>query len=151
MFPSGYIIGEAGESAVNVYTPVKTNPTKRLFQIADLAPIAQASAPSYVEIFTDANNNPIDLSNKTLRLVFAIVTDEVDQDLIFDDTLEGSFKYETGAGLTLGGTDNNEVTVQHDATKTATAGAYRYFFWIVDDQVVLKLGNVEIQPTVFNV
>jgi hypothetical protein len=134
-------------------TPVQANSSNPRYSTRAMANIGQGSAPSDLWEFDDANDEPIDLSGKTVRLVFAQVSDEGDDEIsVVDDTLEGSFKYETGgSGLTIGGADDNQVTLQHDATKTATAGDYRFFWWNVTDKILLAKGSVSIEPTAFDV
>jgi hypothetical protein len=145
--PGGSSAGSSvGRSAIVVQA---TNPR---YSTRNCAPVARASAPADVfVILNGSTTDPVDLTGKSLRFVVYEITDAGDECDPFDDQLTAAFKYETGGdGITLGGEDSNEVTVQHDATKTATAGDYRYFLWNVTDQIVLSTGKLPIVPALFN-
>lgn len=150
-FTSGYFGGGEG-GAPRYELPVSAGPTTRRYVTRDLAPIAQGSAPVETWTITDANGVAVDLEGKTIRCVVCSVDDAGDEDTIFDDELSGAFEYETGGGgITIGGADDNVVTLQHDAAKTATAGDYRYFLWDVDANQVLAKGLMPIEPAVKDV
>lgn len=131
-----------------VFQAVLTNPR---YQTRNLPPMAQGSEPIDIWAITDPQGVPIDLSGKTIRLVAYLRTDPgTDQESILDDTLEGAFQYETGGdGITVGGTGNNEVMLEHDAGKTGVAGEFYYFLWSVTDRLVLAKGRMPIEPAVF--
>ena len=54
-------------------------------------------------------------------------------------------------GITVGGTSNNVLAIQHDATKNGTPGHYRIFLWNVTDRIVIMRGDIDIEPSVFDV
>jgi hypothetical protein len=118
----------------------------------DLADIPQRSAPTEVWIIADGTGAPVDLSAKSLRVVVWKVTDAGDEEDPTDDTIIPAWKYESGGGgLTVGGTDNNQVTLQHDSAKNATPGRYGYALWNVTNKIVLAKGCLRIDPAAFDV
>ena len=122
-------------------------PTRRNYQVRDLAPIAQGSAPAIVFTVLDADDVAINLTGKTVRMVVCTVDEDSDTEATHDDTLTAVFAYETGgSGVTIGGAGNNVVTVQHSAVNTATAGEFRYFLWNITDSIVLVKGKLTIEP-----
>lgn len=122
----------------------------------DLAPIYRGSGPTDVWTILDSAGDPVDLSAQTIRFVVGEVTDENDPDDLFDDTVEGLYQYETGAddNITIGGDDDNEVSVRHLPANTATAGLFRYWLWDVTtegQEVVLASGKLPVRPSVKSV
>lgn len=111
----------------------------------DLAAIPAASAHPIQ--WTVLNNGAVvDLTGKTVRCVFALVTDAGAVDDRTDDTLAAAFQYQTGGdGIVISGTSNNIVTLTHSVTKTATPGAYKYWLWNITDNVVLARGKAPIE------
>jgi hypothetical protein len=133
-------------------TPLQANAQNPRYSANDASPLGQHSAPTDIKTFRDSNGTLLQFTGKTVRLVFSSVTDLGEEDILTDDILAGSFKYESPSdGITIGGTNNTQLTVQHDSTKLGTAGAYRYFWWNVTDKLLLERGTVDIEPTVFNV
>lgn len=135
-------------------TPILAAANNPRYATRDLAPIATASAPTEIWTLVDGNGIAINLSAKTLRVVVGLVDDQGtdDADDPFDDTIAGSFKYETGgSGITVGGAGNNLVTLVHSSAKTATAGDFRYWLWNVTDKIVLATGAMPIVPSLFDV
>ncbi len=146
------------ETLVHVtVTPAQANSSNPRYSTKKMANLAQGSAPLDVWTFEDGAGDPIDLSGKTVRLVFATVTDIGDDDDEdtndpIDDTLTGAFKYETsGDGLTVGGDDDNQVTLQHDSEKLDTPGHYKFFWWNISDKIMLCKGSVDIEPAAIEV
>lgn len=133
--------------------PSSATPTSgRHFRTRDLAQIGAGTAPPEVFNVVDASGDPVDVSAKDLRFVVANVSDLTPDDDPFDDVVTGSWSYETGgSGITVGGTGNNVVTVQHDASKTVTPGEYRYFLIDVTDSLLLATGRLPIIPTALRV
>lgn len=111
----------------------------------DLAAIPAASAHPIQ--WTVLNNGAaVDLTGKTVRCVFALVTDAGAVDDRTDDTLAAAFQYQTGGdGIVISGTSSNIVTLTHSVTKTAEPGAYRYWLWNITDNVVLARGRAPIE------
>lgn len=146
---SGTAIVTGGDIIV---TPLQANAQNPRYSANDAAPLAQHSAPTDIKTFRDSNGALLQFTGKTVRLVFASVTDLGEQDVLTDDTLAGSFKYESPSnGITIGGTNDTQITLLHDATKLSTAGSYRYFWWNVTDKLLLERGTVDIEPTIFDV
>jgi hypothetical protein len=72
----------------------------------------------------DADNNPYDLTDETIRMNVY----ETDENL-------PTFSKETGgSGITIGGTNNNEVTVSYDEDDTALPLSLRYVLWRIDGE-----------------
>jgi hypothetical protein len=137
-----------GSLIITPFQAVTTNPR---YSTRDLPPIAQGSAPTEIWTITDGTGTPVNLSGKTIRLVAYLETEVGDTEDTFDNTLTPKFKYETGgSGITIGGASNNQVTVQHDAAKTATPGHYRYWIWDTTSNVPLAKGRMPIEPAVSN-
>jgi hypothetical protein len=138
-----------------VVTPLGVTVNSPRYATRNLATVTQGSAPTDVLVITDAAGEPIDLSGRTLKIVAALVTDAGEVDDKFDDTLEGRFAYTTADGeLTVGGADDNQLSILHDATNTATAGNYRYWLWDVTNAarpIVLVKGRLPIEPAAFEV
>lgn len=132
-------------------TPILCATTNPRFTTRNLADVPQYSAPTDIVTVTDANGTAIDLSAKDLRLVACETTDAGEADDAFDDTLTGLYKYELGSGLAVGGDDNNQVTISHDAANTETPGQYPYMLWNVTDRVLLMRGILPVVPAVFEV
>jgi hypothetical protein len=112
-----------------------------------IVPTETASQTSWTILDTDGG--PVSVTGN-LRLVAVSIDDDDDEDCdneLFDVTLTPAFSYETGAGLTVGGDDNNVITLTHDTTKTATAGTFRYFLWDVDNDIPLARGRMPIIPS----
>lgn len=147
--------GSGSEGGIVFVTPIMASATNPRYSTRNLAPIAQGSSPIDIVSITDGAGTPIMLAGRSLRLVAYLVTDDNGTDSRFDDTLAPAFTYETAAGgLTIGGSNGNEVSIHHDPSKTATAGEYRYFLWDVTDEVdgkggiVLMKGRYPIEPAV---
>lgn len=151
---SNYLAGSDSEDgavatdASLTITPYQVNTSNPRYSTRDLPPIAQGSEPTEVWTITNSEGAAVDLSGKTIRVVVcAVDKGELDANSQpFDDTLTGSFKYETGDGITIRGDDNNQVWLDHDASKTATPGVYRYFLWNVTDKLLLAKGRMPIEP-----
>ncbi len=142
--------GAWGGGASVTLTPILVQANNPRFSTKDVPPIPAGSEPSDAFVVVDANNAPIDLSAKTVRLV-AYVDNAGDPDNPFDDTVSAVFKYETGGnGITIGGTGNNVVTVKHSAANAGTVRDLRYMLWNVTDKLVLATGKLPIIPAVMN-
>lgn len=151
MCVGSFSVMNRSHAAITV-TPTQVVSTNPRYSTRDLAPIAAGSEPTEIITVTDANGDPVNLSGKTVRLVVASITDDADTEQVVDDTLAASFQYETGGdGITIGGGSSNQVTIEHSADKTGTAGTYRYFLWNVDDKLVLAKGTLTIEPATFGV
>lgn len=140
----------AGVGGVTV-TPIVATSNNPRYATRDLPKIAQGSQPSEIWTIVDSAGNPVSLSGKTVRVV-ACTREVSDEDPVFDDTLAGSFKYETaGGGITVGGAGNNVVTLTHSAAKTATPGQYEYWLWNVTDKIMHVKGRMPIEPSLIDV
>jgi hypothetical protein len=140
------------DAAPLIITPLLATTSNPRFASRDLPAILASSEPSDVWTIVSATGSAVDLSGKELRLVAYTVSDAGDEADPFDDVLAGSFKYESGGnGITLGGADNNQVTVQHSSSKTSTVGDYRYVLWNVTDKLPLARGKMPIVPALLNV
>ena len=100
-----------------------------------------SSAPDLIWTIMDSDDNPVDLSASSLRLLVLDYEDDV------------VFYLETGgSGLTVGGDDNNEVAANYSTTNTATPGTFHYELWRLDGGAsgdeVLAYGAFVILPTV---
>lgn len=144
-------ISSSGGVAGLTITPILCATTNPRFTTRNLADVPQYSAPTDTVNVTDANGTAIDLSAKDLRMVVCETTDAGEADDIFDDTLTGLYQYELGSGLAVGGDDNNQVTISHDAANTETPGQYPYMLWNVTDRVMLMRGILPVVPAVFEV
>jgi hypothetical protein len=161
-FSSDGVIADAGGtggSASVTITPLLAAVTNPRHSTRNLATIAAGTAPTDVITVTDGTGAAVDLSGKSLRLVAYIRSDEADEydpendaDK-WDATLAAVFKYETGSGggLSVGGADNNQVTIEHDAANTALAGRYRYWLLNVTDNIAISKGRMPIEPAVLDV
>ncbi len=133
-----------GTVVITPYLAVSTNPRHTT---KDVAAIFAGSTPTDFWVVKDAAGSPVDLSAKTVRLVGVTVDAGDDPVGPFDDTFTAAWQYQTGGGgITIGGSDHNTVTVQYDAAKTATAGAYQYWLVNVTDKTVLATGAFTIKP-----
>lgn len=117
----------------------------------DLPVIAQGSAPTDRWTILDVDRVAVNLSGRVVRFVVGQVTDEGDEEDRTDDAIEALYQYESGddANITIGGTDNNQVSVQHLPANTATAGAFRYWLWDVTttgEEITLASGTFEVRP-----
>jgi hypothetical protein len=140
----------ASSGATMVITPILANSANPRYSTRDLPDVAAGSAPSESFVIVDGTGAAVDLSGKTLRFI-VYTRDEKDTESVYDDSLTPAFKYESGSGITLGGVDNNQVTVTYNAADTVTPKAYQYFLWNVDDKIVLLQGKLSIVPSVLDV
>lgn len=132
-------------------TPLVASVANPFYATRDLPVLPAASGNTIIWTITDGNGSAVDLSGKTCRLVAYTVTAVGDnENETYDDTVSSvAFQYATGGdGLTVGGTDNNQITLVHSITKTATAGNYRYFLWNITDNTLLAKGRMPIEPSV---
>lgn len=151
---------EVGSASLTI-TPIQASATNPRYSTRDLAPIAQFSEPTEVFNITDGTGAAIDLSAKDLRLVVYTRAGEetnyqTGDDPTFDPyaaELAASYQYDTSSdgGITVGGADNNQVTVQWAEDDTESAGRKRYFLWNVTDNIVLAKGKRPVEPAVFEV
>jgi hypothetical protein len=133
-------------------TPFQASSSNPVIVGRDRAPLLQHSAPADEWTITDAAGAAVNLTGKTVRYVVYSIEDENDEEDVFDDDLEGEWKYETGgSGVTISGASSNVVTVQHTAANNAEAGDYRYILWNVTDAIALVRGRLPIKPAVFDV
>jgi hypothetical protein len=137
-----------GGSTTVVFTPMKAAVTNPRFTTKNIAEIPAGTAPTDYWDITDGNDQPVDLSGKTIRFVVASIEDLTEDFDPFDDELTGEYQYDTDDGITISGDDDNRVTVQHDADNTATAGDYRYFLLNVTDNIMLAKGKMPVTPAV---
>jgi hypothetical protein len=145
--------GGGGTGARLTITPIKATATNPRYSTRRLANVAQGTAPIDIVDITDGAGNPVDLTDKSLRMIVCEMTEEHDEETIFDDELTGLYKYETGSGenLEIGGDDNNQVTIHHDAANTLTPGRYPYWLINVTDNVPLLKGILPVEPAVLDV
>lgn len=132
---SGSWTGAGGGNVI--ITPILATTTNPRYSTRDLPPIAQGSTPAEAFAIVDGSATPVNLSGKDLRFVVCAEVNCV---------LEVKFTYETGAGITISGENNNIVTVQHNASDTGTVGCYIYFLWNVTDKLLLVKGQMPIEP-----
>lgn len=137
----GVIVGvEADEGdlaaipdTLSVVSPLSTALLAEKDVTQDIEVFQHASGPVLQWAITDANGLPVDLSSETLRLV---VYDRSNSVEFYLDT--------TGGGLTITGTDNNQVLAHYTTTNTATTMTRIYKLWKIgepsDTDVVLASG-----------
>jgi hypothetical protein len=143
--------GEVTTSNPTLLTPFVATATNPRHTVKDIAPIYAGSTPTDFWIIKDAAGNAVDLSAKDLRLIGTTVENAGQIVSIFDDVYEIAWQYDTGGdGITVSGDDGNQVTIQHDAAKTATAGDYRYWLLNLTDRLVLVTGKYPIKPIAAN-
>lgn len=149
--------GEAGSGGILI-TPLLAGTNNPRFSTRKLAQVAKGSGPTDVLTLVDGAGVAIDLSDRDLRLVVCEMLDEGDPDDEFDDSVGGLYKYETGQGsgegLEVGGDDNNQVSIYHDAANTTDAGRFPYFLWDVtggEDPQLLMKGILPVVPAVLDV
>lgn len=135
----------ASDIAAAIRAIIPTTVGNPFIATKDLAAIPAASA--HAVQWTVLNSGAaVDLTGKTVRCVFALVSDAGDVDDRTDDTLTAEFSYQTGGdGIVISGTSGNIVTLTHSVTKTATPGAYKYWLWNITDNVVLARGRAPIE------
>ena len=131
-------------------TPLVASVANPFYATRDLPKLPAASANTIVWTITDGNGAAVNLSGKTIRLVAYLTTSAGDNvDSVIDDTIAASFQYATsGDGITVGGADNNQITLVHSITKTATPGDFRYMLWNITDNTLLAKGKMPIEPSV---
>lgn len=141
---------EGGGSTLTI-TPLVASVANPFYATRDLPKLPAASGNTIVWTITDGAGAAVSLSGKTIRLVAYLTSDSGDDvDSVIDDTIAASFQYATsGDGITVGGADNNQITLVHSITKTATPGNYRYFLLNVTDRIVLAKGRMPIEPSVW--
>lgn len=150
-FTNTTINGTASGSPVTI-TPLQASVANPFYATRDLPKLPAGAENIIVWVVTDALGAAVDLSGKTIRLVAYSVEDVGDdEDTTIDDTIEAAFKYETGGdGLVVGGDDDNEITLTHDQTKTATPGDYRYWLLNVTDRTPIAKGKMPIEPAAWD-
>ena len=133
-----------------VITPIVASVSNPFYATRDLPKLPAASANVIIWTIVNAMGEAVTLTGKTCRLVAYLTTSEGEDDTTeIDDSITASFQYATGGdGLVVGGADNNQITLAHSITKTATAGEYRYMLWNITDNTLLAKGKMPIVPSV---
>lgn len=133
-------------------TPALVGASQPRYSSMQIANIIQGSAPTDVWTVLDPRiREPLDLSGYELRLVVCTVASLGDEDADpIDDTLTASWKYEEGDGLTVGGDDDNQLTIQWDADDTGTVGHYRAILWDVTSKLCICKADFDIEPGKFD-
>jgi hypothetical protein len=134
--------GGGGGSGPVVVSPVLATVNNPLYAVKNLPSIPVGSAPATAFTVTDSTGAPVNLAGKTIRFVAYIEPENVDPAL--DDSLTAVFQYQIGSGISVGGTANNVVTVQHSTDNTAVARSLGYFLWNITDNIVLASGRLTI-------
>lgn len=131
-------IGDVGGSASITVSPISATVVNSLQinTIRDIVIFEDSSSPAIVWSITDANEDPVDLSGKTIRCVW------YDSNEITHTT-----KQTGGSGITISGDDNNVVTMTYTTTDTATPKSLRYNLWNITDNLLLQYGNLTIAQT----
>jgi hypothetical protein len=114
----------------------------------DLVAIVAGSGPTdrWTVVDRQSPPQPVDLSGKTVRLVVALA-ESIDRNDRYLDVYALPALYESGGDrLTVGGEDNNVVTVRHDPDDTGTPGLHLYWLLNVTDRVVLARGEMPVLP-----
>jgi hypothetical protein len=124
-------------NALNI-TPVTATANPQFFAETNLPSMAVASAPLVTWAIVDSDDVAVNLSGKTVRLT-ASRTNE--------SSAAAVFYHETGgSGITISGTDSNNVNVQFTITDTATPGQFYYWIWNITDNIALVNGTIPIVP-----
>lgn len=134
--------GGGGGGSTTVYlSPLQTSVLTPIYTVngATTWPldIAQNSTPAILFAVTDGDGNPVSLSGKTVRLVA--------HDASKPFTTRGELET-GGAGITIGGTDNNQVTATFTTNITGSIYSGAYKLWNVDDKALLSEGPLVIRP-----
>lgn len=129
-------------AAPQVQVTVNSVPLQSSIQAASLSTtlgvpvnitLHQHQAAEPVFIITDGDDLPVDVSAKTLRF------------LVFDNNGTVLFTRETGDGITVGGVDKNQVTVNIRAVDTATDGRFKHGLRDTADNTPLAAGKFLIE------
>ena len=101
-----------------------------------LITLIQGESPNVVIVFTDENNDPVDITGVDLALA------------VFD--LEGTatevWRWTSADGeLTAGGASNNELTLTGDGTNTTIADRWDYTLWDLTNDAPLGIGVLRIR------
>lgn len=94
-------------------------------------------AKTFTFVALDAAGQPADLSGKVLT--FSVAPDH--------NLTPPTFTRDTsGNGVTVGGTDHNEITIALTPTNTAAPATLHYTLWNSTDNLVLRNGKLTIKP-----
>ena len=87
-------------------------------------------------VITDTDGNPVDLSGLALALVVYDLEGDADEE----------WRLTTGdSEITVGGVDNNQVTLTDDDTHTGTACRWGYTLWDTDNGAPIQRGILAIE------
>jgi hypothetical protein len=125
----------SGSGSVTI-TPIQITLTSGQVQSLNLVAHQFAALGSYQFTVVDSQTppEPVDLSGKTIKLV------------AFDKTPTPAAALFI-VTATVGGADNNVITISDGTTNTQTAGKFNYQVWNVTDHKVYFEGAIDIKPS----